>query len=338
MDYSKIKAWMSKHKIITGIFGLFIFLIAGHFAIGIVAYIARGGLMMSSPSYKMESEAPSPVSSPSSMDYSISFPSPMDMDLDFLDYDYSREEGLLYDDWSDEGLGELEVKEGRMTVKSENAENDYKKLEKIVKEKGGYIEVNRKTETSRLLTIYFKARIPMEHFDEFIREVKNSFETENYHTSNYRIDIRYQVDEIAIIDRALESYNKIRQEALEMPPGAEKVELLKMITDEEKNLVGDQAYFQRDLMDRERDSDMAKVSITIEEKITPVLWPEDLGNRFRDKINNAIESITVSFMNILVNSFILAIKVIEYLLYALIIIIPVIFVWGWVKVFRKKMQ
>ncbi len=329
MNYSKIKKWIAGHKIFSSILGLFIIFFAGYLMLGIFTYIG-GGLLMSSPS-KISSDgffesAPSPLSIPS-----------FSQEYDFDVYDY--EMGDYFEaEFDSRGVFEMEVKEGRIKIDSDNAKNDFNRTQEIIKRKDGYIEVNRKTETSRLLTIYLEARIPLNHFDDFVQEIKNSFETDSYHTSNYRIDVRYQTDEIDIINRALESYEKIREEALEIPAGAEKIDLLRMITEEETELVRSQARFQRDLADRAMQSDMATVSITIEEEITPALWPEDLGSRFRDKVNNAIDSILVSIMNILVNSLILVIKVIEYLLYALIIIIPVLFAWRWIKVFRRKMQ
>ncbi len=336
MNYSKIKEWVSRHKITSSVLGFFIILFIGYLGLGVLTYVGSGALMqMTSTKESSDFGISQPISSSSYP--SLSFPS---LSLPFSEtYEYDYDDYDIRPDFYEVGRStELEIKEGSITVESENAESDLKSIEKSIEEKDGYIEVNRKRETSRLLSIYLKVRVPIESFDDFIKEIKDSFETESYYTSNYRIDVRYQTDESDIIKNTLENYKAIREEILEMPPGVEKIELLKMITDEEKNLVSGQAFFQRELTDRAMESDMATVSITIEEKIRPSLWPEDLGDRFRDKINNAIDSIIASFMNILVNSLILAIKVIEYLLYVLIIIVPVLFTWRWFKKIRERMK
>ncbi len=323
MEESKILQWTRKHKFATGLILIFAGLLILSFLPGLLGLVQYGGKQ----SYDYHSgnyvgvDSPSPISSPSYFG---------SLEMEFFD-----------DTWSRQNLSttstELEIREGSIEVKSENAENDFEILKEIVNQQEGYVETSRKSETNTLLSFNAQIKVPAENFDSFLDEVENVFKVEDFNLSNYKIDVQRQIDELYIIEQALEDYMFLREETLELERGEERIELLSRITQEMQNLARQQRNIERDLEGKEKQSDLATLNIVFKETLRPDLWPEDLGNYFYDRINWGIESIATTSLSLIANSFVLFVKVIEYIIYAVIVVVPVTFAWNtWSNIRRKK--
>ena len=149
------------------------------------------------------------------------------------------------------------------------------------------------------------------------------------------MDVQRQIDEMEIISRALEDYDFLREEALKMENGEERIQLLSQITTEMRNLARQQRELERDLGSKQEQSDLATVNFVFNETLRADLWPDDLGNYFHDRIHWAIESIVTTFLSFVANSFVLLVKVIEYIVYAVVIFLPVSFAWKLVKKVKR---
>lgn len=232
--------------------------------------------------------------------------------------------------------GILDVREGQMTIKSEEAESEAEMIRSLADQYGGYIQESRKQEWSTALKITSVVRVPIDRFDNFISDIQERFQVENYDLRNFRIDVRHQIDELSIIQATLEDYAQIRQEALQMGISEQKVRLLMDITEKELELVARQRNFERTLTDRERQADMAVLTVVLEQKIRADLWPQDLGNCFRDRLNRAIDTAVLALTSILTNGLVLAARLIEYLIYAFIIVVPFSLGWRWLKKIYRR--
>ncbi len=222
---------------------------------------------------------------------------------------------------------QLEIKEGNVEVKSEDAENDFEILKNIVSEKGGYVETSKKNESNVLLEITAQVRMPAEDFEDFVKEVEASFEVEDFELSNYKMDIQRELDEVDIIKRALEDLDFLREETLKLENGEERINLLSRITTEMQFLASQQRDFERNLGGKELQSDLATVTFVFRQTLRADLWPEDLGNLFHDRINWALDSIATILISVVANSFVLLFKIVEYILYVGVIALPVSLVW-----------
>ena len=141
------------------------------------------------------------------------------------------------------------------------------------------------------------------------------------------MEIQRQIDEMEIITKALEDYDMIRQETLKLENGEERINLLSRITNEMQFLARQQRELERDLGGKQEQSDLATINFTFRQKLRAEIWPEDLGNLFFDRINWAVDSIATTAVSLVANSFVLLIKVIEYMVYVVVIFVPVRFVW-----------
>lgn len=222
---------------------------------------------------------------------------------------------------------EIEVKEGRARIKSEDADGDAEQLRLFVQEYNGYIEESQKTETLTLIRIGSTVRVPTENFDELLKDIQANFDVRTYNTSDFRITIEHQLDELDVIQRTLEDYTEIREEARQLRVDEERIRLLMSITNKETELVRRQRTIERELAVKQRQAEMATLAVSIEQKLPSKLWPEELGARFLERLSWMIDSIATAFIGITTNSLVVLVKVIEYIIYAIIVIVPVAIVW-----------
>lgn len=310
MSEKNISTWIKQNKVLTGV----ICILAGLLILYIIPIQPFLGTTTKSPVYDpFVGDSVESIDSPS-------------FELDVLDY--SRETTTT--------STQLDVREGRMEVKTQEAENDFEILKNIAEQKNGHIETSSKNETNILLTINAKVRIPSENFDEFVGNIEKNFEVEDFQLSNYKIEVQQQIDELDIIEQAIRDYNFLREETLKLEDGEERINLLSSITREMQYLAQQQRDLERRLGSQEEKSELSTINIVFKEKLTPNLWPEDLGHTFLDRINWGIEEIATTFVSLLANSFVLLVKVVEYIIYATIIILPISFAWKLFKNLKNK--
>ncbi len=318
---NKIIEWAKQNKVVAGIAIFFLALIL----LPIISII----LSTITPQYSSQPYYPDKDY------YSVEM---SDSSYDSYDFDFLPDNLLTREKTTSdfETKTELEIKEGRLEIKSENGEQDFEILNKLVKENKGYVEESKKNETPSLLYITAQVRVPVEEFDKFVEKVQSVFVVENFELNNYKINIEEQIDELAIIKKSLEDYNFLREEALKMENGEERIDLLSKITREMQNLARQQQTLEREIGGKEKESNMATITLVFNQKLKANLWPEDLGNLFNERMNWAIDTIADTTISLLGNSFVLFIKVVEYIIYVVIIILPISFAWNVAKKIRKN--
>jgi hypothetical protein len=228
----------------------------------------------------------------------------------------------------------IEIKQGYVGVKSEDAKTDMEILKEMVGKENGHIENSSKSESNTFLSVSATVRIPTENFDSFVKEIEANFELESFELSDYRVDIQREIDEMEIIKQSLEDYDFLREETLKMKDGEERINLLSRITREMQSLAQRQLALERELGGKQEKSDLATINFTFTQTLRAELWPDDLDNLFFDRINWGIETIATTAISLIANVFVLFIRVVEYILYAVIVIVPVSFAWR--KIFRNK--
>ncbi len=327
MTQKKIWDWVMANKVLSVILAFFsILLIFFLFTIGSSVYYGYGGGFISSPydGYHYES----------SYDYS---PSPMAISSPLADSGLGSFVSRSSPSYSPmQKTTELEIREGRVSVKSEKAEDDLEKLAEFTTTKNGYIESSSKRDTRTSLIISAQARIPSSNFEDYIDGIKEMFEIDSFELFDYRIDVQRQIDELEVVMLAMEDYNNLREETLKTESGEERIKILSSIVSEMQELARRQRELERDLGGSQRKSELSTVSFTFVENVKITLWPENLGNRFRERLNWAIDTVITTAMFLLANMVVLFVKVIEYIVYFLVILLPIMFVWGLGKKIRRK--
>ncbi|MCD6085944.1 DUF4349 domain-containing protein [bacterium] len=294
---TKIKGWIKAHKIAFG--GI----VVGIVIVGLIVYAFIGSFLTTrrrAPSYwasKKFLEAPS-VS--------------LERELDLLGG--RKETG---------GRGEIEVKEGSMEIKSKNAEGDFAEIKSLVENYQGYIERSYKSSTNLYLWINLTLRVPSEKLLDLVEEIKRKFEVKSYNIRNYRISIERELDEFEILKMSLSDYEKIREEIRGMVVGKDKIELLMKLTEKELELKRREKSYQREISFQERRGEYATLQVSIKQRKSPKILPENVWNEFKDRIRRALENVVDILKDLIGGGIELFFKAIQLVVYLFIIAIVI---------------
>jgi len=294
---TKIKEWIKTHKI------AFAGIVIGIVIVGLIVYALVGSFLATkrrAPGYWAPEkllEAPS-VS--------------LEKELDLLGG--RKETG---------GRGEIEIKEGLMEIKSKNAEGDFNEIKALVENYQGYIERSSKSSTNLYLWINLTLRVPSENLFHLFEALKRRFKVESYHLSNYRISIERELDEFEILKKTLSDYEKIREEIQEMPVGKDKIELLMRLTEKELEIKRKERSYQREISSQKRRGEYARLQVTLKQRKSPKILPENVWNEFKDRLRKAFENVVDILKDLIGGGIELFFKAIQLAVYLFIIAIVI---------------
>jgi hypothetical protein len=214
---------------------------------------------------------------------------------------------------------EVEVKEGSMTIESEDAEEDFTEIESITGSYQGYVERSNKSITNLYVKLNLTLRVPSEGFAGLVDKLKERFEVESYNVKNYRIPIGRELDEIQILNQSLADYEKIRDEINEMRVGKDKIDLLMQLTDKELKLKEKERNYQRALSSKEKRGEYATLNVSLREKKSPTVWPENVLDQFKDRLRRALDNVVKILKDLMGGSIELFFQLIQFAVYIFII-------------------
>ena len=292
----KIKEWIKAHKI------AFAGIVVGVVIIGLIVYTFVG-------SFSAKRRAPGYWASKKFLEApSVS----LEKELDFLGE--QKETG---------GRGEIEIREGSMEIKSKNAEGDFAEIKSLVEDYQGYIERSSKSSTNLYLWINLTLRVPSENLFDLVEELKRKFEVKSYNIRNYRISIERELDEFEILKKSLSDCEEIRNEIKEMAVGKDKIELLMRLTEKELELKRKERSYQREISSQKRRGEYATLQVTLKQRKSPKILPENVWNEFKDRIRKALENVVDILKDLIGGGIELFFKAIQIAIYLFIIAIVI---------------
>ena len=289
----KIKDWIKTHRI------AFLGIIVGVVIIGLVFYAAINSFLASKEAKTLRNLYYSPEKG---------FERPMP----FGAKEWMPSEKV-------EGGGEIEVKEGSMEIESKKAEEDFAEIKSIVEDYQGYVERSQKSITNLYIKINLTLRVPSEKFLDFTEELKKKFEVKSYNIKNYRISIERELDEFEILEKSLSDCERIREEIKKMKVGKDKIELLMKLTEKELELKRKERNYQREISFQERRGEYATLHVSIQEKKSPKIWPENVLDQFKNRLKKALENVVKILQELVGGGIELFFKTIQLGVYAFII-------------------
>lgn len=221
----------------------------------------------------------------------------------------------------------VEVQEADFDIETDNAETASDAIRGTANEMDGYVEESRKSDSSLYTTIRMTVRVPEENFEQFNTRLREQYEVESYNVRNYRISIQRQLDELTIINRSLEEYEDMREEVRRMEVDEEKIDLLMRITEKQLELKQRQKEFLRDLSSAQQRSQMATVTVELRERKDVDLTPDNVWNRFKNAVKDMLDTITDTVINTVTDGVELFFKVIQLIIYAVIVLVPIGFAY-----------
>ncbi len=256
------------------------------------------------------------------------------MSADMMDSSYMYESegmsksgfnmGLRAESAPTSGGSYVEVKEGSMTIKTENAEDDAAAIRGLAEASDGYVEDFRKYENDYNLNINMRVRIPSDGFEEFVDTLKERYDDKSFSVSFYRLSTEREIGELEILDTAFMNYEELRNRTMMIPLDEKQINLLFEITEKELEIKRLERQYSSSLSSKEERSDYSTLAVTLQEKKEISIMPEDLGDELRLKIKRALDEIANSLMDIVTGSIVVFVSAIKYVIYFIVIAIPLL--------------
>lgn len=230
---------------------------------------------------------------------------------------------------------EYQIKRGSANIKSVNAESDYEKLKQKTESFEGWVETVGKNENYRQITITTNLKIPFENFDSYADWLMKNFDVENANLELYKISVERQQDEIQILQTALGVYDDFLERVEEMDVSEDSIRLALRITERKLDVMRMLRQYGYSVEQVEKQAEHANLRITLTQEKEIELMPEDLGQELRTKLRNSIREITNAGMDLITAPIAIFVKIIVWIIYAIIVLIPVYFaIRILLKVFR----
>lgn len=233
----------------------------------------------------------------------------------------------------------VEVQEAEFDIDTGNVAAAADAIRGTATELGGYVEESRQSDSDLYRRVHLTVRVPDEHFEQFNDDLRQQYEVESYTVRNHRVSIQRQLDELTVINRSLRQYEEMREEVRQMKVGEERVDLLIQITEKELELTQRQKQYLRDLSTARQRSKLATVTITLEERKDVDLTPDNVGNRFKNAVEDMLDSITDIAIDTVTEGVTLFFRVLQLIVYAIIVLVPAGFAYRLgKKLYRRYWQ
>ncbi len=217
----------------------------------------------------------------------------------------------------------IKIIEAGADIETDDAVKKEKKITDITKQHNGYSEQSRFSESRNLIRIDMTLRIPANNFEGFFNELRESSEIENFNVRDYRIDIERRETRLSTIRETIEMYDEMIEETKQMEMNTERIDLTKRLTDEKMRLVRQENDLLDSLGQSKRRSDYSTINLTIRQDISPKIWPEDIGKRFRENLQDSFDKIADSVTKAVGNILNIFVTAILWIVYVIVVILPI---------------
>jgi len=289
---SKLLEWMRRHKIISGIIGVFVVILV------LVFVVSMFGVLR--------------------VNQGASF------DTASIDSSYQRggQETASYsaDDGVDADVSRVEIREGSVQIDTEDTAADEAEIRTLTDSYDGYIEEASQSDTNTRHRANLTARVPADIFSSYLAAIRAQFEVDDYYIRDHRIEIEERTTELDIIADTAVKYAAMKQELRQTPVDTERINLTMDITDKELELKRQENQLAREVDRVRQRGDMATLAITLDQRVSADIWPEDVGNDIRDQLRSVIDDVVSIAIAIFTTSLVVFMTAIQWAIYLLIIL------------------
>lgn len=298
-EFNKIKSTIKKNK------PVFLAILITILVIGGIFYFFTGRMMTP---YRMAAEyAPPPYAPLEGVSYKTSYEREIEKKASEL---LSKPE-------------EYKIKRGSASIKSMDAPSDYERIQHKAITLDGWVETMSKSEDYSRLSMTANLKIPFENFDSFADWLMHNFDVKSANFELYKITVERQQDEIEILLVALEVYDRLLERAEEMNVSESSIELIMKITQRKLDVMRLLRQYGYSIEEVERKAKYASLSITITQEKKIKIMPEGLGRELRARMRNSVRNITNTGMDLITKPIVLFVKIIVWIVYAIVVLIPV---------------
>jgi hypothetical protein len=218
---------------------------------------------------------------------------------------------------------EYQIKRGSANIKSTDANSDYEKIRQKAESFDGWVESMSKNEDYKQISITASLKIPYKDFDSFADWLLKNFDVKSTNLELYRVTVERQLDEIQILQTALSVYDKFLQKTEAMNVSESSIELAMRITQRKLDIMRMLREYGYSVEQVEKQANYTSITVTLTQEKKIELMPEDLGKELRTKLRNSIREISNAGMDLLTVPIAILVKIIVWIIYAIIIIVPI---------------
>ena len=230
---------------------------------------------------------------------------------------------------------EYEIKRGEVEIESSDAEKDYEAIKKKVEEFDGWTDSINKYETDKTITISATFKIPSERLEEFSNLLLNNFKIKNTRFYFYRVSVERQKEEIEILLTALEAYDRLLKRAEASSINETVINTIFLITEKKLEVMRLLKMYGYSIQEVEKRANYSEVLVSIYQEKPIKILPENKGRDFEIKLRDSVNEIINAGMDLLTVPFVILVKVIVFIIYAIIALIPIFVAYKFVvKIYK----
>ena len=226
----------------------------------------------------------------------------------------------------------IKVIEANLEIKTEDVKTEEEKVIDVLKKHNGYAESSNLRESPRNIVLSMTLRVPADKFDDFFQELRKVTEPDTFNVKDFRIDIDKRITELDTVRDTIREYDLMLELLKDMPVNDERIRHTQNLTNHKISLRHRENNLMDSIQQSRRLSEYSTIRLTMEQKITPKIWPEDLKIQFLEDIKRSIANISMDVTSFVGNALMLMINVILWILYILIFTVPI---WIAFRILRK---
>jgi hypothetical protein len=232
---------------------------------------------------------------------------------------------------------EHKIKEGDVSIKSQNADQDYEKIKTSLSFYKGNFDSYKRFEDDYRIVVSFNIKIPQDSFDKFVDYLNKNFKIIESNVKFYVVSFKKTYDELEILKKTFNNLTLYEERLTTSYPNRENIELLMTINDRKMNILRTMKSFEREIEETTTVENFNKLSIRLEQNKKIKILDEEWGNRLRSKMKSMIQN-TVDGLFAFLDIIPFILKITLYLLYGIVIVIALSLLYKFFLIIKKLLK
>lgn len=216
------------------------------------------------------------------------------------------------------------VKRASLEVKSADAKGDESKITDRVKSLGGFVEGVSDSDSEDYLTVAVSVRVPSAKFEDFVAYLRDGFNVKSSYIDLYRISLKQETDELAILQKTMDTYNDLFKKAeAQATLDSQTLTFLADITSKKLDIMRIMRQYGYSLESKQEDVDYSTLTLTLTEEKQVKLVKEGFWANFRRQLRNSVESILDNLTGMVTDTLEIFVYVVKVGLILVVIAVPI---------------
>ncbi|MEM5814914.1 MAG: hypothetical protein QXD89_00260 [Candidatus Aenigmatarchaeota archaeon] len=232
---------------------------------------------------------------------------------------------------------EHKIKEGDVSIKSQNADQDYEKIKNSLSSYQGNLDNYKRFEDDYKIVVSFNVKIPQDNFDKFVDYLNKNFKVVESNVRFYIVSLKKTYDELEILKKTFDNLTVYEEYLKTAQPNRENIELLMIINDKKMHILNTMKSFEREIEETTAAENFNKLSIRLEQNKKIKILDEEWGNKLRTELKLVVQDTIDSLLSFLyIIPFVL--RVALYLLFGVVIIIALSLLYKFFLIIKKLLK